>query len=138
VDLEQYSQISNQVYDHHAKVYEEIKADEIRLREEDAAKRAREAEIEQGLAAGEEETSNVLQSREQGSAEPPGGHEVEVPGESSAKENRFASVARSIVNAAAAPKKPLKKQSALARKRERKKRTGLEGTEEVIGSIEDA
>lgn len=138
VDLEEYSQMSNQVYDDHTKVYEEIKADEIRLREEDAAKRAREAEIEQGLAAGEEQTSNVLQSREQGSAEPPGGHEVDVPGKSSAKESRFASVARSIVNAATAPKKPPKKQSALARKRERKKRTGLEGTEEVIGSIEDA
>ncbi len=136
VDLEEFSAISNQVYDDHEKVYDEMKADEAKLREEDVARRAREAEIEQG---GVDEEMSVLQSREQGSAEPTGGDEADTTaaeGESSAKENRFASVARSVIQAATAPKKP-KKQTALQRKRERKRKTGLEGTEEVLGSIEE-
>ena len=137
VDMEEYSLMSNQVYEDHERVYQEIRADEKKLRDEDVARRAHEAEAEQGDVAPEE--SNVLQSKEQGTAEPAGGDEIETTApetESSAKENRFDSVARSIVQRATAPKKA-KKQPALARKRERKKKTGLEGTEEVVGSIED-
>ena len=137
VNMEEYSQMSNQVYEDHERVYQEIRADEKRLRDEDVARRAREAEAEQGDVAPEE--SNVLQSKEQGTAEPAGGEEIETTApetESSAKENRFDSVARSIVQRVTAPKKA-KKQPALARKRERKKKTGLEGTEEIVGSIED-
>ena len=137
VNMEEYSQMSNQVYEDHERVYQEIRADEKRLRDEDVARRAREAEAEQGDVA--PANINVLQSREQGTAEPAGGDETETTAletEASAKENRFDSVARSIVQRATAPKKA-KKQPALARKRERKKKTGLEGTEEVVGSIED-
>jgi hypothetical protein len=135
--MEEYSQMSNQVYEDPKIVNAEIEANGKRLRDEDAARRAREAEAEQ--ADVDAEDSNVLQSREQGTAEPAGGDEAEATApetESSAKENRFESVARSIVQRATAPKKA-KKQNALARKRERKKKTGLEGTEEVVGSIED-
>jgi len=137
VDIEEYSQMSNRVYEDPERVHEELRADEKRLRDEDMARRAREAEAEQGGIDAQD--SNVLQSREQGTAEPAGGDETETTApetESSAKENRFESVARSIVQRATAPKKA-KKQTALARKRERKKKTGLEGTEEVVGSIED-
>ena len=137
VDMEEYSQMSNQVYEDPEIVKGDIRAEEQRLRDEDVARRARETEAEQGEVDAEDR--NVLQSREQGTAEPAGGDERETAAletESSAKENRFASVARSIVQRATAPKKA-KKQNALARKRERKKKTGLEGTEEVVGSIED-
>jgi transcription factor TFIIIB component B'' len=137
VDIEEYSQMSNRVYEDPERVHEELRADEKRLRDEDMARRAREAEAEQGGIDAQD--SNILQSREQGTAEPAGGDETETTApetESSAKENRFESVARSIVQRASAPKKA-KKQTALARKRERKKKTGLEGTEEVVGSIED-
>jgi transcription factor TFIIIB component B'' len=137
VDIEEYSQMSNRVYEDPERVHEELRADEKRLRDEDMARRAREAEAEQGDIGAQD--SNILQSREQGTAEPAGGDETETTApetESSAKENRFESVARSIVQRASAPKKA-KKQTALARKRERKKKTGLEGTEEVVGSIED-
>jgi transcription factor TFIIIB component B'' len=137
VDIEEYSQMSNRVYEDPERVHEELRADEKRLRDEDMARRAREAEAEQGDINAQD--SNILQSREQGTAEPAGGDETETTApetESSAKENRFESVARSIVQRASAPKKA-KKQTALARKRERKKKSGLEGTEEVVGSIED-
>lgn len=137
VNIEEYSQMSNRVYEDPERVHEELRADEKRLRDEDMARRAREAEAEQGDINAQD--SNILQSREQGTAEPAGGDETETTApetESSAKENRFESVARSIVQRASAPKKA-KKQTALARKRERKKKTGLEGTEEVVGSIED-
>lgn len=137
VDIEEYSLMSNQVYEDPERVHEELRADEKRLRDEDMARRAREAEAEQGDTDAQD--GNILQSREQGTAEPTGGDETETTApetESSAKENRFESIARSIVQRASAPKKA-KKQTALARKRERKKKTGLEGTEEVVGSIED-
>jgi transcription factor TFIIIB component B'' len=137
VDIEEYSLMSNRVYEDPERVHEELRADEKRLRDEDMARRAREAEAEQGETDAQD--SNILQSREQGTAEPGGGDDTETTApetESSAKENRFESIARSIVQRASAPKKA-KKQTALARKRERKKKTGLEGTEEVVGSIED-
>jgi transcription factor TFIIIB component B'' len=136
VDMEEYSQMSNQVYEDPKIVTQEIEAEVMRLRDEDLARRAREAEAEQGDVDGEE--SNILQSREQDTVEPAGDEpETTVPEtESSAKENRFESVARSIVQRATAPKK-VKKQNTVTRKRERKKKTGLEGTEEVVGSIED-
>jgi hypothetical protein len=137
VDMDEYSQMSNQVYEDPEMVKSGIQAEGQRLRDEDLARRARETEAEQGEIHAED--SNVLQSREQDTAEPADGGEHETPTtetEPSAKENRFASVARSIVHRAAAPKKA-KKQNALARKRERKKKTGLEGTEEVVGSIDD-
>jgi hypothetical protein len=137
VDIEEYSLMSNRVYEDPERVHEELRADEKRLRDEDMARRAREAEAEQGDTDAQD--SNILQSREQGTAEPAGGDDTETTApetESSAKENRFESIARSIVQRASAPKKA-KKQTALARKRERKKKTGLEGTEEVVGSIED-
>lgn len=139
VNMDEFSEMTNQVYGDQARVYEEMEADADKLRAEDVARRAREAEAEQGILVDEEDT-NVLKSREQGTAEPTGEDGVATgaaEGESSAKENRFASVARSIVHAAAAPKKQQKKTTALARKRDKKKRTGLEGTEEVVGSIED-
>jgi transcription factor TFIIIB component B'' len=137
VDIEEYSLMSNRVYEDPERVHEELRADEKRLRDEDMARRAREAEAGQGGVDAQD--SNILQSREQATAEPTGGDDTETTApetESSAKENRFESIARSIVQRASAPKKA-KKQTALARKRERKKRTGLEGTEEVVGSIED-
>lgn len=137
VDMEEYSQMSNQVYEDPERIHEELRADEKRLRDEDVARRAREAEAANPNV--DPEDGNVLQSREQGTAEPAGSYEAEMTvaeTESSAKENRFESVARSIVQRATAPKK-VKKSTAPARKRERKKRTGLEGTEEVVGSIDD-
>jgi transcription factor TFIIIB component B'' len=137
VDMEEYSQMSNQVYEDPKLVTQEIEAEVMRLRDEDLARRAREAEAEQG--DDDAEDSNVLQSREQDTVEPAGGDEHETTAaetESSAKENRFEPVARSIVQRSTAPKKA-KKQNTVTRKRERKKKTGLEGTEEVVGSIED-
>jgi transcription factor TFIIIB component B'' len=137
VNMEEYSQMSNQVYEDPEIVKGVMRAEEQRLRDEDMARRARESEAEQGEI--DAEGSNVLQSREQDTAEPADGDKPETPApetESSAKENRFASVARSIVHRATAPKKA-KKPNALARKRERKKKTGLEGTEEIVGSIDD-
>jgi transcription factor TFIIIB component B'' len=137
VDMEEYSQMSNQVYEDPEIVKGVMRAEEQRLRDEDVARRARETEAEQGEIGAED--NNVLQSREQDTVEPADGDEPETPApetESSAKENRFSSVARSIVHRAMVPKKT-KKQNALARKRERKKKTGLEGTEEVVGSIDD-
>lgn len=137
VDMEEYSQMSNQVYEDPEIVKGNIRAEEQRLRDEDVARRARETEADPDEIGAED--GNVLQSREQGTAEPgdDDGRETTAPeAESSAKENRFASVARSIVQRATAPKKT-KKQNPLARKRERKQKTGLEGTEEVVGSIED-
>jgi len=132
VDLEEFSFLTNKVYEDPGKVKEQMEADEQRLRAEDDARRARDAEQEPAVE------NEVLLSREQGMAAPAdneGRENTTIERDSSAKENRFASVARSIVQAAMSPKKQ-RKQNALAKKRDRNKRA-LEGTEEMVGSIDD-
>ena len=133
VDMEELAQITNKVYEDPAKINDELKADEEKIRAEDEARRVREGE------QGNTDDREVLQLREQGTAEAADredGEATAAEGESSAKENRFSSVARSAVQSATGAKKP-RRQTALVRKRAARRKQALEGTEEIIGSIED-
>ena len=139
VDMAFLEDRSGLVYEDPDIVKQELQEMENRMRAEDQARRDREKEHE-GVV---EQEVNLLQSREQGIAEPNAENdaddEVPIEGETPAADNRnrFASVASSIV--ADAGRKKQKKTPVQAKKRERKskKSAGLEGREEVLGSIEE-
>jgi transcription factor TFIIIB component B'' len=127
VDLKAFSEMTETVYEDPQDFYKELEEQQARLEAEDAKTRADEAEADQ----------EIQQSIEQ--AEEGEGTEGEHPdGGPSARKNRYAADAESIMGGTDSRKKKSKKTPA-AKKKEGKKGKGLpaEGTEEIVGRIED-
>jgi transcription factor TFIIIB component B'' len=136
VDLSEYEKMTDKVYDDPKKVQEQIEAEEKRLREEDQQRRA----LEDGEPHPDEDT--VLESREKGSPEPAdqASEREDTAGparDESLNENRFASVARGIVQEATISKKRRKQTGPVKKKDARKGKRPMEGVEERLGPIDE-
>ncbi len=127
VDLQAFSQMTDITYADPQDFYKELEEEKARLEAEDAKMRAEEAQHE----------LDIQESIEQGD-EGASGEGEHPDGEQPAKRNRFAAEAQSIVDDAVTRKKKSKKTPS-AKKKGSKKGKGLpaEGTEEIVGSIED-
>jgi transcription factor TFIIIB component B'' len=127
IDLHAFSEMTDTVYEDPQDFYKELKETEVRLEAEDAKMRAEEAQ---------EAEQELQESIEQDEAEATEGAHPE--GEAPARKNRFAAEAQSIVDAADSRKRR-SKQTPAAKKKGGKKGKGLpaEGTEEIVGRIED-
>ena len=127
VDLQAYSKITDTVYEDPQDFYKELEEEEARLEAEDAKMRAEEAQTDQ----------EIQESIEQGDAgEDTEGEQPE--GGASARKNRFAADAQSIVDNAESRKKKSKKTPSAKKKHGKKgKELPTEGTEEIVGRIED-
>lgn len=126
IDLQAFSEMTATVYEDPQDFYKELEEQQARLEAEDAKTRAEEAQADQ----------EVQESIEQKDGEGIDGEHPE--GEALSRRNRLAAEAQSIVDAADSRKKKSKKTSS-AKKKEGKKGKGLpaEGTEEIVGRIED-
>jgi transcription factor TFIIIB component B'' len=127
VDLKAFSEMTDTVYEDPKDFYKELEEEQARLEAEDVRMRAEEVEAEQDIQ------ESIEQGEEGEGAE--GDHAGTEP---PATRNRFAAEARSIMDGADSRKKKSKKTPA-TRKKEGRKGKGLpaEGTEEIVGSIED-
>lgn len=127
VDLQAFSEITDTTYTDPQDFYKELEEEKARLEAEDAKMRAEEAQHDQDIQ------ESIEQGDEGASSE--GEHP---DGEPQARRNRLVAEAQSIVDDAIARKKKSKKTPS-ARKKKSKKGKGLpaEGTEEIVGSIEE-
>lgn len=128
IDLQAFSEMTDTTYADPKDFYKELEEEKARLEAEDAKMRAEEAQHDQ----------DIQESIEQGDEE--ASSEGEHPdGEPQARKNRFAVEAQSIVNNAITRKKKKSKKTLSIKKKVSKKGKGLpaEGTEEIMGSIED-
>ena len=122
VDLQALSGMTNTIYEDPKDFYKELEEEQARLEAEDAKMRAEEAEAEQ-------EVHESIEQGEEGEA-----------AETQARKNRFDAEARSIIDGAdSRKKKKSSMKTPAAKKKAGKKAKGLpaEGTEEIVGSIED-
>ena len=130
VDLQIFSKITDTVYEDPQDFYKELEEAQVRIEAEDAKMRAEEAQ------EAEEAEQEIQESIEQDETEASvGAH----PGsEARARRNRFAAEAQSIVDAADSCKKGSKQTPAAKKKGGKKgKARPAEGTEEIVGRIED-
>ncbi|ERF76348.1 hypothetical protein EPUS_04206 [Endocarpon pusillum Z07020] len=127
VDLQAFSEITDTTYADPQDFYKELEEEKARLEAEDAKMRAEDAQHDQDIQ------ESIEQADEGASSE--GEHP---DGEPQARKNRLVAEAQSIVDNAITRKKKSKKTPS-ARKKKSKKGKGLpaEGTEEIVGSIED-
>jgi len=134
VGLEEYARMTDQQFEDPRKIYEEIEAEEKRLREEDEQRR-----IQEGFSHGEADT--ILPSRERDTVEAEDLGEEErrgVDGEAWAPDARVIAAADAVVGAAVMPKKRQRKPRDPTKARQPKKgRKPLEGVEERIGPIDE-
>ncbi len=128
VDLQAFSEMTDTVYDDPKDFYKELLEEQTRLEAEDAKMRAEEAEVDQEIQESIEQRDEV---------EGTDGEPLE-EGEPPVRKNRYAAEAQRIIDGTAASKKKTKKTPS-AKKKEGKKGRGLpaEGTEEMVGRIED-
>jgi transcription factor TFIIIB component B'' len=127
VDLQSFSEMTDTVYEDPKDFYKELEDEQARMEAEDARLRAKETEAEQEIQ------ESIEQEEEREGIE---GEHAE--GGPSRSRNRFAVEAQRIVDGAASRKKKSKKTPS-AKKKAARKGKGLpaEGTEEIIGSIEN-
>lgn len=127
IDLQAFSKMTETVYEDPKDFYKELEEEQARLEVEDATMRAAEAQAEQ-------EVQDSIEHPDQA-----GGAEAEhAEREPSARKNRFAAEARSIMDSADSRKKKGKKTPSTKKKEGKKgKRLPAEGTEEMVGRIED-
>lgn len=128
VDLKTFSEITDTVYEDPKDFYKELEEEQARLEAEDAQMRAEEAQAE----------LDIQESIEQGDEGEEGTEGEHPEGDQSARRNRFAAEAQSIVDGIDSRKKKSKKTPA-TKKKDGKKGRGLpaEGTEEIVGRIDE-
>lgn len=126
IDLQAFSKMTDTVYEDPKEFYKELEEEQARLEAEDARMRAQEARAEQEI---HESIEGVEDEVSEG---------VSTQGEPQAKKNRFAAEARAIVDGIGKCKKKGKKTPSIKRKEgKRGKVLPAEGTEEIVGRIED-
>lgn len=128
VDLQAFSAMTDTVFEDPKDFYKELEEEQARLEAEDARMRAQEAEDEQEIQESiEQEGEGQGSEGEAGMREP------------RTRKSRLAAEAQSIVDGAISSKKKKSKKTPSSKKKEGRKGKGMpaEGTEEMVGSIEN-